>query len=60
MPTKERLKFKNQEEAHVWSRFACAVVESCESDDPQELVSESAELADRFIVEEYRKRWRQE
>ena len=52
---KDRIKFKNADEAHAWSRFAAAVVDACESD-VDELPKEAAEMADKFIVEEYRKR----
>jgi hypothetical protein len=55
MAIKERIKFKNADEAHAWSRFAAAVLDACESD-VDELPKEAAEMADKFIVEEYRKR----
>jgi hypothetical protein len=53
---KEKIKFKNADEAHVWSRFAAAVVEACDADELHELPGEAAALADKFIVDEYRKR----
>lgn len=55
-PMRTQLKFKNADEAHAWTAFAAAVVESCESDEPDELPREVAELADKFILEEYRPR----
>lgn len=56
MATKEPIKFKNVDEAHAWSRFAAAVVDSCDADDESEIPREVAKLADKFIVDEYRKR----